>query len=95
MTPGPDVVQSPLTKLTGTMDSNLRDRSTDAYLSTFDLIIKHMVYFIFIFCYNISISFNPQIYFQILFYGDKTKYGFFGDIACGYIWTLEMLIIKI
>lgn len=83
MTPGPNVVQSPLTKLTGTMDSNLGDRSTDAYICTFDLIFKHMVYFIFIFCHNISISFNPQIYFQILFYGDKTKYGFFFCLGGG------------
>lgn len=49
MTLWPDVVQSPLTNLTGTMESNLRDRSTDAYICTFDLIFKHMVYFIFIF----------------------------------------------
>lgn len=60
MTPGPDVVQSPLTKLTGTIGSNLRDRSTDAYICRFDLIIKHMVYFIFIFCYNISIKRNEN-----------------------------------
>lgn len=74
----PDVVQSPLTKLTGTMDSNLRDRSREAYICTFDLIIIHLVNFIFIICYNISISFNPEIYFQILVFGDKTKYGFLG-----------------
>lgn len=78
MTLWPDVVQSPLTNLTGTMESNLRDRSREAYICTFDLIIIHLVNFIFIICNNISISFNPEIYFQIVFFGDKTKYGFLG-----------------